>query len=171
MISGEAIFVIILALVVGLFVIEVHSRIRTGKLIPRSTYSYQPFLRMSLIMLCFVIVIVLLIYFRTKSLEATLTIAVYVASIILGGLVFGLLLEYQVKRRGGRKVDWYLGCGSGRSRDRTSFIEAVPFIYPSQPGLRRRTCAGCSRSKFGKESPPQGPFSESSKDPVWRCEC
>ena len=103
--SMRTIFLIILAVVVSVFTIVVQWRIKTGKIIPRSTYSYKPFVRTSLIMLCFLIAVVLLVYLRTNSVEAAFTIAIYVSTVIVGGLVFGLLLEYQVKRRGGKKVD------------------------------------------------------------------
>ena len=103
--STRAIFLIILAVVVSVFTIAVHWRIKTGRIVPPSTYSYKPVVRALLILGCIAISIVLFVYFRTNSLEAALTLAVLLAVIVLGACLFGLVLEYQVKRRGGRKVD------------------------------------------------------------------
>lgn len=103
--STRTIFLIIFAVAVSVFTIVVQWRVKTGKIILRSTYSYKPIIRVSSIMLCIGILIAVLVYFRANSLEAALTVAAYLSAVILGGFALGVLSEYQVKRRGGRKLD------------------------------------------------------------------
>jgi hypothetical protein len=103
--STRTIFLIILAAAVSVFTIIVQWRINTGKIVLRSTYSYRPIIKVSSIMLCLGMLVAVLVYFRGNSLEAGLTVGAYLSAVILGGFALGVLSEYQVKRRGGRKVD------------------------------------------------------------------
>jgi membrane protein CcdC involved in cytochrome C biogenesis len=103
--SARTIFLIILAIAVSVFTIIVQWRVKSGKIILRSTYSYKPIIRVTSIMLCIGILMAVLVYFRTSSLEAALTVGAYLSAVILGGSALAVLSQYQVKRRGGRKVD------------------------------------------------------------------
>ena len=88
-----------------LFAIIVESRIRKGKIKLVDTYSYKPVIKRSLLHLLIVIIISLIIYMISKSLEVAISLGVFLLICVIGGGLFGLLLENQTKRRGGRKAD------------------------------------------------------------------
>jgi len=87
------------------FAILVERRIRAGKIRRTDTYSYKPVIKRSLLHAYIGIIILLLVYFFSKSLELTMTLGIFFLLCIVGGCLFGLLLELQTKRRGGKKVD------------------------------------------------------------------
>ena len=88
-----------------LFAIIVESRIRKKEIKLVDTYSYKPVIKRSLLHLLIVIIIFLLIYMFSKSFEVAISLGVFLLICVIGGGLFGLLLENQTKRRGGRKVD------------------------------------------------------------------
>jgi|GEM_PF-4101158 len=88
-----------------LFGLIVEWRIRDGKLQRADTYSYTAVVKMSIIAAAIGFLICFSFYIFSKSLEVTITVAALIFFAVLGGLLFGLLLEYQTKRRGGRRMD------------------------------------------------------------------
>jgi hypothetical protein len=88
-----------------LFAIIVEFRIKSGKTKLVDTYSYKPVIKRSFLHLIIVIIISLLVYMFSKSLEVAVTLGIFLLICVVGGGLFGLLLENQTKRRGGRKVD------------------------------------------------------------------
>lgn len=88
-----------------LFAIIVEFRIKRGKIKLVDTYSYKPVIKRSFLHLIIVIITALLVYMFSKSLEVALTLGIFLLICVVGGGLFGLLLENQTKRRGGRKVD------------------------------------------------------------------
>jgi len=87
------------------FVVFVEVMIKKGKLMRVDTYSYKPVFKRSIIHLNVVIVISLLIYLFSKSFEITISIGILLVLGVIGGLLYGLLWEYQTKRRGGLKKE------------------------------------------------------------------
>jgi hypothetical protein len=87
------------------FVIYGEIMIKRGRLKRVKTYSYRAALRRSLSHLLAVLAISVLIHQFTNSFEVTVSIAALLLSGVIVGAVFGLLWEYQTKRRGGRKED------------------------------------------------------------------
>lgn len=88
-----------------LFTMIINWRIKEGRLRGVDSYSYKPVIRRTMIHFYIVILISLLIYAFSKSLEVTIALGALLLTATIGGCLFGLLLEYQTKRRGGRKVD------------------------------------------------------------------
>jgi hypothetical protein len=69
------------------------------------TYSYKGVVRRTIISLCLVLIISLLIYAFSHSMEVTIALGLLLLFGPIGGALYGFLLEYQKKRRGGRRVD------------------------------------------------------------------
>ena len=69
------------------------------------TYSYKIVLRESLWWLLIVLTVCISIYFYTKSFEVTLNLGIFLLAIVLAGALRALFLQYQFKRRGGRKIE------------------------------------------------------------------
>ena len=87
------------------FAILVERRIKAGKMKRVETYSFKPVIKRSLLHSCVAIVILFVVYFHSKSLEITITLGVFFLLCIVGACLFGLLLEHQTKRKGGRRAD------------------------------------------------------------------
>ena len=85
------------------FVVFIEVMVKKGKLMRVDTYSYKPVFKRSIIHLNVAIIISLLIYLFSKSLEVTISIGILLMLGVIGGLLYGLLWEYQTKRRGGQK--------------------------------------------------------------------
>ena len=99
------IFIIIFIVVSIGFVVTVELMIRKGKLKRIDSYSYKPVIKTGLIALYITLIICLVIYFFSKSLEVSMSLGVFLLFCIIAGCLKGLLSEYQTKRRGGRKKD------------------------------------------------------------------
>jgi hypothetical protein len=97
--------IIITLLIVIPFVIITHRRIRKGKIKLPDSYSYKRQIKISIIGLLITIAISLFAYFLSKSFEVAFSIGALLLCGVVSGCLFGLLVEYQTKRRGGRKVE------------------------------------------------------------------
>jgi O-antigen/teichoic acid export membrane protein len=80
-------------------------RLKSGKTELSNTYSFRRQIRISLICLSIIITASLLIYIVSGSFQVAIGIGALLLCAVVSGCLFGLLLEYQAKRRGGRKVD------------------------------------------------------------------
>jgi len=105
MFPWKAIITIVFLFWAILFAIIIEWRIRDGKLQRADTYSYTAVIKMSIIAAVIGVLICFSFYIFSKSLEVTITVAAMIFFAVLGGLLFGLLLEYQRKGRGGRRMD------------------------------------------------------------------
>jgi len=99
------VFLILFIVAVISFVIFVEVMINKGKLVRVDKYSYKPVFKRSMIHLSAAIAISLSIYLISKSIEASVTIGILLFFGVVGGFFYGLLWEYQTKRRGGKRVD------------------------------------------------------------------
>lgn len=102
MISGldmKHIITITFLLLSIVFAIIVELKIRKGKINRADTYSYAQVLRMGVRSSFFAIIISLIVYLFSNSLEVTITLGIFFLSCIVAGCLYGLFLEYQVKRR------------------------------------------------------------------------
>lgn len=70
----------------------------------KDTYSYKIVLRESIWWLLIVLTICTSIYLYSKSFEVTLNLGIFLLAIIIAGTLRALFLQYQFKRRGGRKI-------------------------------------------------------------------
>jgi hypothetical protein len=93
-----------LFLAATVFIIIVELKIKSGKIERSNTYSFLPVFKMGLRALFVSIILLLAIYFATDSIEVVFNLSIYLFFCIFGGVIYGLFLEYQVKRRGGRKI-------------------------------------------------------------------
>lgn len=100
----ELIIISFLALSI-VFAITIELMIRRGKLSRVNIYSYKGVVRRTIISFCLVLIISLLIYIYSHSMEVTLALGLLLLFGAIGGALYGFLWEYQTKRRGGRKVD------------------------------------------------------------------
>ena len=101
----KLIFIIVFILITIGFVFIVESRIRSGRLKRVDTYSYKPVIQTGLIALYMAIIICILVYIFSDSLEASMSLGVFLLFCIIAGCLKGLLFEYQTKRRGGHKAE------------------------------------------------------------------
>jgi hypothetical protein len=85
------------------FIIIIELKIKSGKLKRSNTYSFLPVIKMGLKALPISTILLLIIFLITNSIETVLTLSIYFLFCIIGGVIYGLFLEYQVKRRGGQK--------------------------------------------------------------------
>ena len=98
--------IIIIILIIGVgFVIIVKFNIKKGKLNLVDTYSYKAVFKRSILHFFVVLIISLLIYLFSNSVEVTISIGVFLLFFVVGGCIYGFLWETQTKRRDGRKVD------------------------------------------------------------------
>jgi hypothetical protein len=97
-----AITMLILSIV---FAIIVEYRIRKGKLKRVDAYSYRSVITMCIRSFYIAIILTLIIYLVSNSLEVTISLGIFFLFCIAGGSLYGLFLEYQTKRRGGKKID------------------------------------------------------------------
>ena len=99
-------FVVITLLIISIvFAIIVEYRIRKGKLQRVDTYSYRSVKKMGIRGICITIILSIIIYLVSNSLEVTLSLGIFFLVCVAGGSFYGLFLEYQTKRRGGKKID------------------------------------------------------------------
>jgi len=97
---------IIIFLIIGVvFVIIINLKIKKGKLNLVDTYSYKAVFKRSILHFFVVLIISLLIYLFSNSIEVTISVGVFLLFCVVGGCIYGLLWESQTKRRGGHKVD------------------------------------------------------------------
>lgn len=96
-----AIFIVISIVVI--VVVEVMTK--KGKLMQINTYSYKAVLKRSVIHLNVALILSSLTYLFSKSIEITITLGLLFMVGVFGGLFYGLLWEYQTKRRGGERTD------------------------------------------------------------------
>jgi len=94
------------------FIIIVQYRIKRGKIKLVDTYSYHRVIKRTALHLLIAFFVLMLVLLFSKSLELTMTLATYILVCIVGGFLFGLVLEYQTKRRGGKRIDRQ---GTGRT--------------------------------------------------------
>ena len=80
-------------------------RISDGKIVENNTYSFKSVFRRTIIAILVVALIAFSIYLLTNSIETATTLGIYFLASVICGCVLYLLLEYQTKRRGGRKTD------------------------------------------------------------------
>ena len=96
-------FIIILIGIV--FIIIINLMIKKGRLKQVETYSYKAVIKRSILFLFVVIIISLIIYFLSRSIEVTISLGVLLLMGVVASFIYGLLWENQTKGRGGRKVD------------------------------------------------------------------
>ena len=98
-------FIIIFLFLSIVFAVIVELSIKKGKLKRVDTYSYKTVIKTTMRLFYVAIVISLVVYLFSKSVEVTISIGVLLLFGVVGGCLYGFLWEYQTKRRGGRKVD------------------------------------------------------------------
>ena len=98
-------FIIIFLFLSIVFAVIVELSIKKGKLKRIDTYSYKTVIKTTMRLFYVAIVISLVVYLFSKSVEVTISIGVLLLFGVIGGCLYGFLWEYQTKRRGGRKVD------------------------------------------------------------------
>lgn len=97
---------IIIFLIIGVvFVVIINLKIKKGKLNLVDTYSYKAVFKRSILHFFIVLIISLLTYLLSNSMEVTISIGVFLSFCVVGGCIYGLLWESHTKSRGGRKVD------------------------------------------------------------------
>lgn len=100
----EIIFIIVFILItIGLAPI-VKSRIKSGRFKNANVYSYKLVILTSLIAFYIVVVVSLIVFLTTKSLEVVLGLGLFLFACVFAGCMKGLLFEYHIKRRGGEKM-------------------------------------------------------------------
>lgn len=99
----STIFIVIFLFISICFVVTVELMIRKGKLKRVDTYSYVAVFKRSILHLFIAIIISLLVYLFSKSVEVVIAIGVLLLFGVIAGCLYGLLWEYQTKRRGGRR--------------------------------------------------------------------
>ena len=98
-------FIIIFLFLSIVFAVIVELSIKKGKLKRVDSYSYKTVIKTTMRLFYVAIVISLVVYLFSKSVEVTISIGVLLLFGVIGGCLYGFLWEYQTKRRGGRKVD------------------------------------------------------------------
>lgn len=86
------------------YAIFVEYKIRTGKIQRINTYSYKSIIKLGLRGIYIISILIIIIYFYSKSIEITITLGVLFLFCLAGGCLYGFLLEYQTKRRGGKLI-------------------------------------------------------------------
>jgi hypothetical protein len=99
------ILIIVFVIISMGFVVTVELMIRKGKLKRVATYSYKAVVKRTIVSFYLVVIISLLVYVFSKSLEVTISLGILLLFGAIGGCLYGFLWEYQTKRRGGRRVD------------------------------------------------------------------
>jgi len=97
-------FIIIILVALIAFTVTVEVMIRKGKLKRPETYSYKAVVQEGLRWCLFVLIICILIYIFSNSLEASLTLGIFLLLCVLSGCIKSMFVERQIKKRGGRKV-------------------------------------------------------------------
>ena len=88
-----------------IFIFVIHWRIKDGKLKLVDTYSYAAVIKRTILHLIIVVIICLVIYLFSGSIEVSMSIGALLFFATIGGCLFALLLENHMKGRGGRKID------------------------------------------------------------------
>jgi hypothetical protein len=99
------IFIVIFVLFSIGFVVFVELRIKQGKLKRVDTYSYMTVIETTVRLLYAAIIISLVVYLFSRSIEVTISLGVLLLIGVIGGCLYGFLWEYQTKRRGGQKAN------------------------------------------------------------------
>jgi len=99
------IFTIVFVVALITFAVTIEVMIRKGKLKRPKTYSYKAVIQEGLRWCLFALIICLLIFVFSNSLEASLTIGVFLLFCILSGCIKSLFVERQIKKRGGQRTD------------------------------------------------------------------
>jgi len=89
------------------FAIIVEYKIRKGKLKRVDTYSYRSVKRMGIRGICITIILSIIIYLISNSLEITLSLGIFFLFCVAGGSLYGFFLEYQTKRRRAKRIEWF----------------------------------------------------------------
>jgi hypothetical protein len=92
--------ILFLVVLIGL-VITVEVMIRKGKLKRAETYSYKAVLQEGLRWFFWVLTLCFFFYLYSDSIEATLTLGIFLLLCVLSGCLKGLFVEHQIKKRGG----------------------------------------------------------------------
>lgn len=95
---------IIVALLLTAFSVIVEVMVRMSKLRRPEDYSYQKVVREGLRWCLYTLIVCLLMYLFTDSLEASLTIGLFLILCVMSGCIKILHTEYQIKKRGGQRV-------------------------------------------------------------------
>ncbi len=85
------------------FLITVEVMIRKGKLKRPETYSYKAVINEGLRWSLWVLTLCILFYLFSDSIEATLTLGIFLILCVISGCLKALFVEHQIKNRGGRK--------------------------------------------------------------------
>jgi hypothetical protein len=101
----KSLIVLTLLLISIAYAIIVNYKIRKGRIKRADTYSYKAVINMGSRSAFVAIVVSLIIYLVSDSFEATITLGIFFIVCIAAGCLYGCLLEYQVKRRGGKRLD------------------------------------------------------------------
>lgn len=97
-------FIIIILVALIAFTVTVEVMIRKGKLKRPETYSYKAVFQEGLRWCLFVLIICILIFIFSNSLEASLTLGIFLVLCVLSGCIKSMFVEHQIKKRGGRKM-------------------------------------------------------------------
>lgn len=87
------------------FAVFIEYKIRKGAIERSDTYSYRSILRGGIRGFVISVILSLIIYILSNSLEVSITLFVFFLVYVIGSCVYGFVLEYQVKRRGGKRID------------------------------------------------------------------
>jgi O-antigen/teichoic acid export membrane protein len=97
-------FIIIFLGALIAFAITVEVMIRKGKLKRPETYSYKAVVQEGLRWCLFVLIVSILIYIFSNSLDASLTVGIFLLLCVLSGCIKSIFVERQIKKRGGQKM-------------------------------------------------------------------
>ena len=87
------------------FAVFIEWKIRKGAINRSDTYSYKSILRGGIWGILVSVILAFIIYMLSNSLEVSITLFVFFLLYVIGSCVYGFVLEYQVKRRGGKNLD------------------------------------------------------------------
>ena len=87
------------------FVVVAELLIKKGKFKRINEYSFKNVFKRTLTHLIVMSAISLLTYYLSNSFEVAICISALLFCGVIAGLFYGLLFAYQIKRRGGQKVD------------------------------------------------------------------
>ena len=100
---NDGVFFLIVFLCLIAFAIIVEVMIKKKKIKRAVNYSYKAVLQESFRWLLWSFAICFAVYFMSKSIEASLTVGVFLFACILSGCLKALFIQYNIKRRGGEK--------------------------------------------------------------------
>jgi hypothetical protein len=96
---------LIIILIGIVFIIIINLKIKKGQLKLVETYSSKAVFKRSILFLFVVVIISLIIYLLSRSIEVTISLGAFLLMGVVASFIYGLLWENQTKGRGGRKVD------------------------------------------------------------------